>query len=363
MDILLALLAGGAVGAVVVFALLRHARQAPHDAAVSDALARLDEQLRTIETTRAEAYGGVHASLKYVQQSTEALRNETNALVTALRAPHTRGRWGEMQLRRVIEAAGAIEHCDFSEQVATSHDLGAIRPDVVVHLAGGKQVVIDAKVPCAAWLDATEARDEATRNDRRSAHARQVREHVKALAAKSYWAAFDPSPEFVVMFLPADVFLDAALQEDATLQEFAFASNVVLATPSTLVALLRTIAFTWRQDALAANTREISALGRELYQRLGTMAGHLDKLGRSLSGAVGSYNDTVGSLESRVLVSARKFGQLGIAGDDVAAPAQVERLTRTMTAPELVPLDLDTAVVAPDSTGTVVARGVRGRLR
>jgi DNA recombination protein RmuC len=165
------------------------------------------------------------------------------------------------------------------------------------------------------------------------------------------------------MFLPADTFLDAALQEDPSLQEFAFRANVVLATPSTLVALLRTVAYTWRQDALAASTREISHLGRELYQRLGTMASHLDKLGRSLTGAVDSYNQTVGSLESRVLVSARKFGQLGIAGDELPEPAQVEHLARHLTAPELVPIDIDTAAVAADATGTVIARGARKRLR
>jgi DNA recombination protein RmuC len=371
MDIALALLAGLALGAALVAVVLQRRTHPSYDAAVSDTLGRLDAQLRSIESSRAQAYGGVLASLGDVRESTDALRTETNALVTALRAPHTRGRWGEMQLRRVIEAAGAVEHCDFSEQVTAVSDAGGLRPDVVVHLAGGKQVVIDAKAPCAAWLEAIEARDDATRVDRRRAHARQVREHVQTLGDKAYWSAFEPSPEFVVMFLPADAFLDAALQEDPSLQEFAFARNVVLATPSTLIALLRTIAYTWRQEALATSTREISQLGRELYQRLGTLAGHVDKLGRSLSGAVESYNQTVGSLESRVLVSARKFSQLGVAGDDVAAPAQVERLTRRLTAPELVAVDgdrdqvheVEVSAVAAESSGTVVARGVRQRLR
>jgi DNA recombination protein RmuC len=341
MDIVVTLLAGILLGAGALAWLRRRSAKPAYDAAVSDALSRLDQQLRAIETSRAEAYGGVRESLSYVQQTTEALRLETGALVTALRQPHTRGRWGELQLRRVIEAAGAIEHCDFTEQAATQD--GALRPDVVVHLAGGKQVVVDAKVPCAAWLDAMEARDDAARAECRRAHARQLRDHVKALSAKEYWTAVEPTPEFVVLFVPADAFLDMALQEDPALQEFAFGCNVVLATPSTLVALLRTIAYTWRQDALATNTQEISQLGRELYQRLGTMATHLDKLGRSLSGAVDSYNQTVGSLESRVLVSARKFSQLGVAGPEPCEPAQVERTTRQLTAPELVPLDLDAA--------------------
>jgi DNA recombination protein RmuC len=337
MEITLGLLIGLVLGAAVAFAFTRRTPNA--DATVRETLARLDEQLRSVEAARAEAYGGVRASLDYVQRSTEALRSETSALVTALRAPHVRGRWGEMQLRRVIEAAGALEHCDFTEQVSATTDDAGVRPDVVVHLAGGKSIVVDAKVPCTAWLEAVEARDEATRHERTQAHARQVREHVQALGAKDYWQAFDTAPEFVVLFLPADAFLDAALQADPALQEFAFGHNVVLATPSTLVALLRTVAYTWRQDALAANTREISQLGRELYQRLATMAGHLDKLGRSLSGAVESYNQTVGSLESRVLVSARRFGTLGVAGPDVPAPAQVDRLTRRLSAPELVVID------------------------
>ncbi|MFL6238765.1 MAG: DNA recombination protein RmuC [Actinomycetes bacterium] len=355
MDIVLTLLVGLLAGAALTVLVRKRSSTRPYDDAVGAALGRLDAQLRGLESARAEAYGGVRASLDYVQRSTDALRHETNALVTALRAPHTRGRWGELQLRRVIEAAGALEHCDFSEQVSATTGAGGIRPDVIVHLAGGKQVVIDAKAPCSAWLEAVESRDEQTRQERSSAHARQVREHIKSLSSKNYWSAFDPCPEFVVMFIPADAFLDAALQADPTLQEFAFGSNVVLATPSTLVAMLRTIAYTWRQDALAASTREVSELGRDLYQRLGTLAGYLDKLGRSLSGAVASYNETVGSLESRVLVTARKFGQLGVAGDDPVTPVQVDRMSRRLNAPELV--------VSGDANGTVVAGAARGRLR
>jgi DNA recombination protein RmuC len=241
-----------------------------------------------------------------------------------------------MQLRRVIEAAGALEHCDFDEQVTVRDADGALRPDVVVHLAGGKHVVVDAKVPFAAYLAATEARDEATRVDRMRAHARQLRDHVKALSAKEYWSRFDSAPEFVVLFVPGDAFLDAALREDPSLQEDAFAAHVVIATPSTLVALLRTVGYTWRQDALADNAREICRLGRDLHQRLGTMGGHIERLGRSLSGAVDSYNQTVGSLESRVLVTARRLGELGVTDVDLTAPDQVDKSPRVLGAPELV---------------------------
>jgi DNA recombination protein RmuC len=298
-------------------------------------LDRLDTQLHAIEAGRERAYGEVIASLDHVRDSSDHVRAETAALVNALRAPHTRGRWGEMQLRRVIEAAGALEHCDFSEQASVRDADGLVRPDLIVRLAGGKRVVVDAKAPFSAYLEAMEARDEPARAERMRAHARQVRERVKELAAKEYWSKFEPTPEFVVLFMPSDAFLDAALREDPALQEMAFANDVVLATPSTLVALLRTIAYTWRQESLAANAREVCALGRELYQRLGTMSGYLDKLGKSLTGAVASYNQTVGSLESRVLVTARQFPELGVGGDELPAPAQVEAATRLVSAPEL----------------------------
>jgi len=238
-----------------------------------------------------------------MQRDATQLRQETSSLVTALRAPQTRGRWGEMQLQRVLETAGALEHCDFVEQDTVRGDEGILRPDVVVRLVGGKSVVIDSKVPFAAYLESMEARDDTTREERRKAHARHFRDHVKKLSDKAYWSRYDASPEFVVMFVPADAFLDAALQVDPLLQEAAFAANVVLATPSTLVALLRTVAYIWRQDALAVNARAVADLGRELYERLSTLGGHVDRLGRSLDGAVASYNQTVGSLEGRVLVT------------------------------------------------------------
>jgi DNA recombination protein RmuC len=307
------------------------------DETLNTVLDRLDLQLHALETGRERAHGELLASLGHVRASSQEVRVETAALVNALRAPHTRGRWGEMQLRRVIEAAGALEHCDFEEQPSVRGDAGLLRPDVVVHLADGKRVVIDAKVPFSAYLEAMEARDEHARAERLRAHARQLRERVKELSAKDYWSRFQPSPEFVVLFVPSDAFLDAALREDPALQEGAFARNVVLATPSTLVALLRTVAYTWRQDALAANAREVCDLGRDLYLRLATMSSHLDKLGRSLTGAVTSYNQTVGSLESRVLVSARRLADLGAvaSGTDLPTPEQVEHTTRVLSAPEL----------------------------
>ncbi|MDX6285003.1 MAG: recombination protein RmuC [Frankiales bacterium] len=336
MDIAFALVVGLGLGIVGAFVLVRRSAVPPaRDAVLEHALERLDSQLHAIEAGRERAYGEVLASLGHVRDSSDQVRTETSALVNALRAPHTRGRWGEMQLRRVIEAAGALEHCDFSEQPTVGGDDGVLRPDVVVHLAGGKRVVVDAKVPFSAYLEAMEARDEPTREERLQAHARQVRERVKELAAKEYWSRFEPTPEFVVLFVPSDAILDAALRVDPSLQETAFANDVVLATPSTLVALLRTIAYTWRQEALAANAREVCELGRELYTRLGTMGGHLDKLGRSLTGAVTSYNQTLGSLESRVLVTARRFPTLGVGGAELTTPAQVEESPRLVSAPEL----------------------------
>jgi DNA recombination protein RmuC len=241
-----------------------------------------------------------------------------------------RGRWGELQLERVVDLAGMVEHCDFSRQAHArgADDDGAQRPDLVVHLAGGKQVVVDAKVPFAAYLESTEARDDTARRERVAAHAKQVRAHVDTLGAKAYWRRFEPTPEFVVMFVPGEVFLSAALEADPALLEYAFGADVVIATPTTLVALLRTVAYAWRQEALARNTAEVHALGRELHGRLATLSGHLARLGRSLDGSVRSFNETVSSLESRVLVSARRFADLSVTTGDLEGPEQVERRPR-----------------------------------
>ena len=298
--------------------------------AVSRAVAPLHEILRRyesrvsdLERERAEAY----AELRTVSGE---LRDETKQLVAALRAPQVRGRWGEHQLRRIVEAAGMLEHCDFAEQVSATVDgegeqaRQGVRPDLVVRLHGGRSVVVDAKAPFDAYLAAMEARDEAGRDRHLEAHAGALRRHVDQLAAKSYWAAFAQAPEFVVLFVPADAFMDAALQRDPTLLEHAFARNVVLATPATLVALLRTVAYAWRQEALARNAATVHTLARELYGRLSTMNEHLTKLGGSLGGAVSAYNKAIGSLEARVLVSARKLAELGVTDDQLPTPPQVE---------------------------------------
>jgi DNA recombination protein RmuC len=242
-----------------------------------------------------------------------------------------------MQLERAVEAAGMTEHVDYVTQETVNGPDGRVRPDMVVRLVGGKSVVVDSKVAFSGYLEAMEAKDEPTRAARLKAHARHLRDHIDALGAKSYFEHFTPCPEFVVCFVPADAFLDAALREDPALLERAFDQNVVVATPSTLVALLRTIAYTWRQEALAANAAEVHRLGRELYQRLSTMGGHIDKLGRSLTNAVGDYNKTVSSLESRVLVTARKMIDLKVVepADTIEAPKQVTDTARSTQAPEL----------------------------
>ncbi|GAA0718525.1 DNA recombination protein RmuC [Dactylosporangium roseum] len=333
-------------------ALTFEARAQTQDA-VADAVAPLHETLQRYERRVAElerdrvgAYESLREQVRAMHQVSGELRTETRQLVSALRTPQVRGRWGEHQLRRIVEAAGMLEHCDFEEQVTAATDGGAQRPDLVVRLHGGRQVVVDAKAPLEGYLSAMEARDEAARNTALKQHAKHLRAHVDALAGKAYWAAFEPAPEFVVLFVPADTFLDAALQRDPALLEHAFARNVVLATPATLVALLRTIAYGWRQESLAHNALAVHRTGRELYARLSTMGDHLAKVGTALSGAVTSYNRAVGSLESRVLVSARKLAELGISSDDLPAPSQVEVAPRNLQSPELVDSEYEALLLA-----------------
>ena len=311
--------------------------------AVARAVAPLHETLRRyelrvaeLERERVDAYAELREQVRAMSTVSGELRTETKQLVAALRAPQVRGRWGEHQLRRIVEAAGMLEHCDFSEQVTAATEHQGVRPDLVVRLHGGRSVVVDAKAPFDAYLTAMEARDERTRDHHLDAHARHLRAHVDGLAAKSYWSAFAQSPEFVVLFVPADPFLDVALQRDPTLLEHAFARNVVLATPATLVALLRTVAYSWRQESLARNAVDVHELARELYGRLSTLGDHVGKLGSALGTAVTSYNRAVGSLEARVLVSARKLAELGVSGDDLVAPPQVESMPRQLQAPELI---------------------------
>lgn len=305
-------------------------------APIRESIANVEHTVATVERDRIESYASLREQVVGMHRTSEQLRVETGQLVSALRAPQVRGRWGEHQLRRIVEVAGMVEHCDFTEQATSTTVDGTLRPDMVVTLAGGKHVVVDAKVPFSAYLEAMEARDEQSRDARMAAHARHLRAHVEALSTKAYWRRFDPSPEFVVLFVPADTFLDAALQREPSLLEDAFARNVVLATPSTLVALLRTIAYTWRQEALAENAAVVHALGRDLYDRLSTLGGHVDRLGSALGAAVGRYNEAVGSLESRVLVTARRFADLQVSTDDLPGPGQVDVVPRHLQAPELV---------------------------
>ncbi|MEV0002417.1 DNA recombination protein RmuC [Micromonospora sp. NPDC050980] len=304
-------------------------------APLHDTLRRYEQRVAELEHDRVDAYAELREQVRSMSTVSGELRTETKQLVAALRAPQVRGRWGEHQLRRIVEAAGMLEHCDFDEQVTAATDHQGVRPDLVVRLHGGRSVVVDAKAPFDAYLTAMEARDERGRDAQLDAHARHLRAHVDSLAAKSYWAAFDQTPDFVVLFVPADPFLDVALQRDPALLEHAFARNVVLATPATLVALLRTVAYSWRQEALARNAATVHSLARELYARLSTLGDHVGKLGSSLSGAVTAYNRAVGSLESRVLVSARKLAEMGVSGDELPAPAQVELAPRQPQAPEL----------------------------
>ncbi len=282
-------------------------------------------RVQELDRAREQAYGAL-------RQQVTVLSERTGSLANALRSPSVRGRWGEAQLRNVVELAGMLEHCDFVAQVSTRDTEGdLLRPDLVVRIPGGKQVVVDAKVPLAAYLEAFETTDEEERSARLAAHARQVRDHATKLAAKSYWRQFSPTPDFVVMFVPDETLLRVAHEHDRSLGEDAWAQGVVLASPSTLMTLLRTVAAVWQQETVAQSAQAVHELGGELHKRLGTFAGHLAKLGRSLDGAVGSYNEAVGSFESRVLVQARRLEEHGVAGS-LESPAQIERQARSVAA-------------------------------
>ncbi|MEO8107995.1 MAG: DNA recombination protein RmuC [Actinomycetes bacterium] len=342
---LVALLVGTALGAYLVWRLAPAPLRGAHSTAdvssdqllrpVNEALDRVERQLAETERYRLQSHGQIQEQVRAMNDTSQLLRSETSSLVQALRAPQTRGRWGEVQLRRVVELAGMVEHCDFSEQLTVGVSDDRQRPDLVVHLAGGKNVVVDAKVPFAAYLEANAAADETTASTRADAHARHLRTHVDQLADREYWEALAPSPEFVVLFVPAEPFLSAALDRDPTLLEHAFSKQVVIATPNTLIALLRTVAYTWRQDALADNAQAVLAAGRELHQRLGVLGGHLAKVGSSLESSVKAYNQAVGSLESRVLVTSRKFHDLRVVDEAVSAPDTIDLAPRMPQAVEL----------------------------
>lgn len=312
-------------------------------------------ELTTAEKARLEGHAALGEQVRAMRESSEHLRSETAQLVTALRSSQVRGRWGELQLRRVVESAGMIAQVDFVEQSQVRTDDGLLRPDMVVRLAGGKNVVVDAKVAFLGFLEATQTTDERVRVERMAAHARHMRAHIDDLAGKRYWDQFAPAPEFVVMFVPAESFLHAALEQDPGLVEYAFERNVVIASPMTLLALLRTIAYAWRQDALASNAQAVLTLGKELHGRLATMGLHLAKLGRSIDAAAGAYNQTVSSLETRVLVSARRFADLNVVDGDLPTPAPANPQLSAVSAPELVASVTEQVVALDDLTPSTSA--------
>lgn len=298
---------------------------------VSEQLGKLDQEVRALERAREGAYGALTEQLRSLAEAQGQVKAEAASLVRALRTPHVRGRWGELQLRRVVELAGLVARCDFQEQVSAEGDAGRLRPDLVVHLPGGRDVVVDAKAPLAAYLEAMEATDDATRARRLAEHARQLRDHVAALSRKAYWEQFQPAPELVVLFLPGESFYAAALEADPTLLEAGAERRVILATPTTLIALLKAVAFGWQREAIRENAEAVAALGRELHKRVGDLTGHLARLGRHLGQTVDAYNRSVGSLESRVLPAARRLEALGAASpgsDGFDEPAAVDTRPR-----------------------------------
>jgi len=303
---------------------------------IRERLEKFDTKLNDLEKSRVGAYSELSEQVRsLVNDHIPHLRDQTSQLVKALRQPATRGRWGEVQLRRVVEMAGMSEHCDFEEQVSTTTEDGRLRPDLIVHLPGGRHIVVDAKAPVEAYLEAIEAPDDNARKQRLVAHARQVRDHIGKLGSKRYFDQFDPTPEFAVLFVPGEAFFSAALMQDPGLIEHGTDQRVIMASPTTLIALLKAVSYGWRQEALARNAQEIAQLGKELYERIGNLASHWSTVGQRLNQAVDAYDKSVGTLESRVLVSARRFQDLSIGNpEDEVEVGRIGRTTRTITAPE-----------------------------
>ncbi|HEV7774694.1 MAG TPA: DNA recombination protein RmuC [Conexibacter sp.] len=329
---LVALLIGLALGGAIALLASRRRPATPQHDPIHDALARMDTQLERLERDRQRARGALDEQLRALAAGQDRLRSETGALVSALRQPQTRGRWGELQLRRVVELAGMTAHCDFVEQPSHQTDDGLLRPDLIVQLPGGKQVIVDAKAPLNAFLDAYEAGDETARTAALAAHARLLREHVRRLSAKAYWDQFDTAPDFVFLFLPGEHFYSAALEADPSLLEEGARQSVLIATPTTLIALLRAVAYGWQQERVAEDARAVAQLGRELHRRLETFAEHLQRVGTRLRGVVGAYNDAVGSFELRVLPGARRLAEHGVvsAERELAALERVEPTVREL---------------------------------
>jgi DNA recombination protein RmuC len=301
-------------------------------APVRESLNKVDEKIQQMEIARGDAYGELRTQVQSLITTQKELQSETGNLVRALRTPNVRGRWGEIQLRRVVEIAGMLSYCDFAEQETVTTETGRLRPDLVVKLPGGKHVVVDAKTPLQAFLEAFETTDEDTRRACLANHARQVRDHMNTLSGKKYWEQFEATPEFVVMFLPGETFFSAALEQDSGLIEHGVLNRVIPASPTTLIALLKAINYGWNQEKLARNAQQISALGKELHDRLRLLAGHISSVGTGLDRAVESYNKAVGSLESRVLVSARKFAELGASvAEDIPELEPIETTARALS--------------------------------
>ena len=305
---------------------------------IEQSLKSVEEQVKSLETQRVDAYSALRQQIVSLSGTQEQLKSETAKLVQALRAPHVRGRWGEIQLRRAVEIAGMLDHCDFVEQSSVATDNGRLRPDMIIRLPGGKQIVVDSKAPLEAYLKALEATDEDARRAYMVAHARQIREHMAGLSSKKYWEQFACSPDFVVMFLPGEVFFSAALEHAPDLIEAGVEEKVIPASPTTLIALLRAVHFGWRQEVLAENANKISELGKRLYDSLCTMAGHLEKLGVNLDRSVKAYNETIGSLERNVLVGGRRFRELGVASaGEIAEAKQIGNVPRLLQSADWKP--------------------------
>jgi DNA recombination protein RmuC len=322
------------------------------------ALERTEAQVQALERERREAFAALRTQIENLAGGQAQLQRETRNLVTALRRPEVRGRWGELTLRRLVELAGLTEHCDFTEQLQVVGEEGALRPDLVVHMPDARDLVIDAKTPLEAYLAALDAATEEERTQALKRHAQQVETRVRELASKNYWSQFERSPEFAVLFLPGDQFLSAALAERPELLESALGQSVIIATPSTLIALLKAVAYGWRQSAVAHNAAQIRDLGQELYRRLGTFNGHLGRMGQRLSTAVEAYNAAVGSLERQVLPQARRFGDLGVTADaPLPAVEPIGQLVRSTGAPRAAEVSPAPAATAPAAAADPDAAG------
>jgi DNA recombination protein RmuC len=306
---------------------------------LKQSLTQVDAKLQEVEHNRVGSHSALTEQLRSLHLAQQTLQTETGRLVQALRSPNVRGQWGELQLRRVVEAAGMLEYCDFDLKESASVDGIRLTPDMIVRLPGGKNVVVDAKVASSAYLDAVETEDEIVRNSKLRDHARQVREHVVRLGSKSYWTHFQPAPDLVIMFLPGEALLSVALQRDPGLLEFSLGRGVMLASPLTLIALLRAVAYGWQQEKIAKNAQEISDLGRQLYERIRVMAVHFEEVARGLTRSVESYNKAIGSLESRVLVTARRLRDKGVtAPEELPELEMIDHTPRPLGAPELTGL-------------------------